>query len=103
MIRLKYVLKRFASRPFDRDRAVEMSSPPFHLSRYNLINSRTCADHLRWTAGTSDRRSMIDEPSIRCSIFGHVTCIQNNSVELSPTWRRLNESIGFIRCSVSEG
>ena len=58
MVRLKCVLKRFASRPFDRDRAVEMSSPPFHLSRYNPINSSMCADHLWWTASARDRRAM---------------------------------------------
>ena len=38
MCRLRGVIKRFASCPFDRDRAVEMSPPPFHLSRYNPLN-----------------------------------------------------------------
>ena len=62
MLHLKCILKRFALRPFDRDRAVAMSPPPFHLSRYNPINSSTCADHLRWTASARDRRAMFRAP-----------------------------------------
>ena len=57
MICLKCVLKRFASRPFDRNRAVKMSSPPFHLSPSNPINSSTCEMIDRWSARPRDRRA----------------------------------------------
>ena len=103
MVRLKCVLKRFASRPFDRDRAIEMSSPPFHLGRYNPINWITCADHLRWTVSARDR----------CAIF----CASSDPmhrerprhlhfkerVGLSPTREKLRKAIGFIISGVSEG
>ena len=78
MIRLKCILKRFASRPFDRDRAVEMSSPPFHLSRYNPINSSTCVMIDRWS--TRPRVHAIDArisnaaPILRLSLI-HMACI----------------------------
>ena len=57
MISLKCFLKRFASRPFDHDRAVEMSSPPFHLSRYNPIHSSMCAMIDHQSARPRDRRA----------------------------------------------
>ena len=40
---------------------------------------------------------------IRRIASGHVTYIKNNSVELSPTWRKLREGIGFITCRVFRG
>ena len=87
------VIKRLESRSLDRDRAVEMRSSPFHQSRYNSFNLATCMIEMRWTAGTLDRRASI---VIQRLIVSHVTCIKNNSVELSPTRRKLKEGIGYI-------
>ena len=42
-------------------------------------------------------------PPIRRTASGHVTCIKNNSVELSPTRRKLSEGIGFIICDIFRG
>ena len=100
MVRLKCVLKRFASRPFNRDRAVEMSSPPFHLSRYNPINSSTCADHLRWTASARDRRAMFRAPPDPTHRERPRHLHFKECVGLSPTREKLRKAIGFIRGDV---
>ena len=62
MIRLICVLKRFEPRPSDHDRAVEMSSPTFHQSRYNSSFKRTCFDHDQLSVRPRDQRVTIDPP-----------------------------------------
>ena len=100
MVRLKYVLKHFASGPFDHDRAVEMSSPPFHLSRYNPINWSTCADHLQWTASARDRRAIFrTSPDPMHRERPHHLHLKE-CVGLSPTREKLKKAIGFIMSGV---
>ena len=103
MVRLKCVLKRFASRPFDRDRAVEMSSPPFHLNRYNPINSSMCADHLRWTASARDQRAMFRASPDRMHRERPSHLHFKECVGLSPTREKLRKAIGFIMSGVLKG
>ena len=102
MIPVISVIKTHASHPLDRDRAVEMRSSPFHHDRYNS-SFKACA--LIVIGGpcvhTIDAR-ISSAPLIRRTASGHVTCIKNNSVELSPTWRKLKEGIGFITCNELE-
>ena len=96
MVLLKCFLKRFASRPFDRDRAVEMSSPLFHLGRYKPINWSTCADHLWWPARAHDRCAMfhasLDPMHHEQPCHLHF----KECVGLSPTREKLRKAIGFI-------
>ena len=80
-----------------------MRSLPFHHDRYNppfkahvlIVINGPCVHAI-------DAR-ILKAPTIRRIASGHVTCIKNISVELSPTRRKLREDIRFITCDISEG
>ena len=100
MSRSRCVIKCTRSHPSDRDRRVEMRRGSFNHDRYNSIHFNTCADDDQWSARTPDRRAMIHAPSDPTLLPSprHLHII--NSVELSPTWRKLKEQggVGFIIC-----
>ena len=102
MIPLISVIKTHASHPLDLDQAVEMRSSPFHHDRYN---SSFKARGMIMIGGPRihaiDARISNALP-IRRTASGHITCIKNNSVELSPTRRKLKEGMGFISCDELE-
>ena len=69
------IMKRIRSLPLDCDLTVRVHFRALHLSRYNSL--------LKTRARDGD---LVDPESlIRCSSFGHVTCVLKLRVELTPT------------------
>ena len=97
------VIKRHDLHPLDRDRTVAMHSLRLNRGDYNAWIKRCAFDQIRWTASSPDRRSMFRaSPDPTHDDWARHLYLKN-SVELSPTRRKLKEMIGFKTSDDLEG
>ena len=101
------VIKRVRLPSLDRDPTIKMLRARLNHDHYNALFKPLAFDEIRWTATSSDRRTMIrtmicvpSDPSILVRPrHVHLRIF----VEFSHTWIKLQENDGFIRYIGNKG